>query len=228
MHVKDKGRYVLQLISLEKDMTKQKQAEVLKKQQEKEKAKAQAKANRDKTDDTNKPRAHKPKGKALHPDQIKSSKKGKGTPRALDDNRLPNVPQSDRDTQDEDILIGYEDIVPDDGEEPLSPDRIGFYTFFLKGQGNPPDLMGVNDDQLLTIQNDLRERLKARDKARERAVAVKLCELEQKHEFANAQFLKHFAQVSDLLEPTVKDAQAKVKLADKTFVPIIDIKCFGI
>ena len=39
------------------------------------------------------------------------------------DNRLPNDTQSDEDTQDEDILIGDEDIVPDDGEEPLGPDK---------------------------------------------------------------------------------------------------------
>ena len=84
--------------------------------------------------------------------------------------------------------------------------------------------MGIEDDQLLTIQNDLHERLKARDEARERAVSNKLCELEQKHEFANAQFLKHFAQVSELLEPTAKDAQAKVKLADKMLMlpPLFD------
>ena len=75
--------------------------------------------------------------------------------------------------------------------------------------------MGIDDDQLLAIQNDLRERLKARDEERERAVTRKLCELEQKHKFANAQFLKHFAQVSELLEHTVKEAQAKVKPADK-------------
>ena len=67
-------------------MTKQRQAEVLKKQQEKERAKAQAEANRDKTDNANKPRSHKPKGKASHPDQIKSSKKGRRTPRTHDDN----------------------------------------------------------------------------------------------------------------------------------------------
>ena len=90
--------------------------------------------------------------------------------RTQNDNRLPNDTQSDGDTQDEDILTGDEDIVPDDGEEPLGPDKIGFYTFFLKGQGNPPDLMGVDDDQLLAIQNDLQERLKARDEARDRAV----------------------------------------------------------
>ena len=61
----------------------------------------------------------------------------------------------------------------------------------------------------------MRERLKARDEARERAVSNKLHELEQKHEFANAQFLKHFAQVSESLEPTAKNTQAKVKPADK-------------
>ena len=84
--------------------------------------------------------------------------------------------------------------------------------------------MGIDDDQLLAIQNDLRERLKARDEVRERAVTTKLHELEQKHEFANAEqkhefanaeSLKHFAQVSELLEPAVKDGQAKVKPADK-------------
>ena len=82
--------------------------------------------------------------------------------------------------------------------------------------------MGVDDDQLLAIQNDLSERLKVKDKARERAVAKKIHELEQKHKFANAQFLKHLTQVSELLEPTVKDGQAKVKLADKMLmIPVL-------
>ena len=129
--------------------------------------------------------------------------------RPHDKNRSLDDIQSDGDTQDEDILIGDEDIVPDDHGNPLGPDKIDFYTFFLEGKCNPPDLMGVDDDQLLAIQNDLQERLKARDEAR------KLHELEQKHDFANAQFLKHFTQVSELLEPTVKDGQAKVKLSDK-------------
>ena len=55
---------------------------------------------------------------------------------------LPHDTQSEGDTQDEDILIWDEDIDPDDGEEPLGPDKIGLYTFFLEGQGNPPDLLG--------------------------------------------------------------------------------------
>ena len=61
----------------------------------------------------------------------------------------------------------------------------------------------------------MRERLKARDEARERAISKKLHELEQKHKFTNAQYLKNFAQVSELLEPTAKDAPARVKLANK-------------
>ena len=73
--------------------------------------------------------------------------------RTHSDNRLPNNPQAERDIQDEDILIRDEGIVPGNNEEPLSPDKI--YTFFLKRQGNPPDLMGIDHDQLLAIQNDL-------------------------------------------------------------------------
>ena len=48
----------------------------------------------------------------------------------------------------------------------------------MKGEGNLPDLLGIEDDQLLTIQNDLHEKMKARDEARERAISKKLHELE--------------------------------------------------
>ena len=126
-----------------------------------------------------------------------------------------NNPPLDPVTQDEDILITDQNVPQDDSDYQVGPDELGFYTFFLEGQGNLPDLMGIEDDQLLAIQNDLHERLKARDEARERAISKKLHELEQKHKFANAQYLKHFAQVSELLESTAKDAPARVKPADK-------------
>ena len=205
-------------------MTKQRCADVLKKQQEKKKAKPQAEKHKDKIDSINRPRPHNSKGKASHADQIKRSQKGRRMARTHDANSALNDPQTDEGTQDKDILTGDDDIVPDDGEEPLGPDKIELYTFFFEGQGNPPDLMGIDDDQLLAIQNDLRERLKARDEERERAVTRKLSELEQKHEFANAQFLKHFAQVSELLEPTVKEAHAKVKPTEKMLMlpPLFD------
>ena len=124
-----------------------------------------------------------------HPDQIKSSKKGKRKPRTGGNARVLNHPPLDLDTQDKDILIADQNVPQDDSDYPVGPDELGFYTFFLEGQGNLPDLMGIEDDQLLAIQNDLHERFKARDETRQRAISKKLHELEQKHEFANAQYL---------------------------------------
>ena len=145
-------------------------------------------------------------------------------PRASRNATVPNDPPPDPDTPDEDPLISDLINTEEDSDYALGPDELGFYTFFLKGEGNPPDLLGTEDDQLLAIQNDLHERIKARDVARERAISKKLCELEQKHEFANTQYLKHFAQVSELLEPTAKDALARVKPADKMLMlpPLFD------
>ena len=131
-----------------------------------------------------------------------------------------NDPPLDPDTQDEDILIADQNDPQHDSDYPVGPDELSFYTLFLEGQGNPPDLLGIEDDQLLAIQNDLRERLKAR----ERAISKMLCELEQKHAFTNAQYLKHFTQVSELLEPKAKDAPARVQPADKMLMlpPLFD------
>ena len=91
-------------------------------------------------------------------------------------------------------------------------------------KATPPDLMGIDDDQLLAIQTDLQERFRVRDKARKTAIAKKLWELGQKHKFANSQYLKHFVQVFELLEPSGKGTQAKVKLADKMLMlsPLFD------
>ena len=128
---------------------------------------------------------------------------------------MPNDPSLDPDPPDEDPLIGDLIDIEEDSNYSLGPDEIGFYTFFIRGEGNLPDLFGIEDEQLLAIQNDFQQRMKARDEARERAMSNKLCELEKKHDFANTQYLKHFAQVSKLLEPTAKDATARVKPADK-------------
>ena len=108
-----------------KELTKQRQAQILKNQQEKERLKAQALEDREKIDkasktkskrptaqpedssenidDTNSPRPQKSKGKASHPDQIKSLKKNR---RASGNARVPSDPPSDPDTPDKDILIG--------------------------------------------------------------------------------------------------------------------------
>ena len=76
-------------------MTKKRQADLLKKQQEE--TKAQADAGKDKPHNANRPRAHKSKGKASQPDQIKSSKKGIRVARTHNGNMLPHDTQSDGD-----------------------------------------------------------------------------------------------------------------------------------
>ena len=62
---------------------------------------------------------------------------------------MPNDLPLDPDTPDEDILIGDLIDPEDDSDYPLGPDELGFHTFFFKGEGNQPDLLGIEDDQLL-------------------------------------------------------------------------------
>ena len=135
---------------------------------------AQPEDNGDNIDDTYSPRPQRPKGKASHPDQIKSSKMNRKMPRARGNTTVPNDPLLDPHTPDEDPLIGDLIDTEEDSDYTLGPDELGFYTFFIKGEGNPPDLLGIEDDQLLAIQNDLHQRMKARDEARERAISKKL------------------------------------------------------
>ena len=47
-------------------------------------------------------------------------------------------------------------------------------------------------------------RMKARDGAREGAISKKLHELEQKHDFANTQYLKHLHKFLDYWNPQQK------------------------
>ena len=220
-----------------KELTKQRQAHVLKtkplenrdnadreSRTRTKRPMAQPEDNGDNIDDTNSPRPQRSKGKVSHPDQIKSSKKNRKTPKASENATVPNDPALDTDTPDDDCLIGDLIDTEEDSDYALGPDEFGFYTFFLKGEGNPSDLLGIEEEQSLAIQNDLHWRMKARDEARERAISKKLHELEQKHDFANTKYLKHFAQVSELLEPTDKDAPARVKPADKMLMlpPVFD------
>ena len=220
-----------------KELTKQRQAQMLTNQQEKWRLKVQTLENTDNVDresrvrtrrptmqpddngdnidDTNSPRPQRSKGKVSHPDQIKSSKKNRNMPRAKGNATVPNNLPPDPYLPGEDPLIGDLIDTEEDSDYSLSPDEISFYTFFIKGEGNLLDLMGIEDEQLLAIQNNLQQRMKARDEARERAISNKLRELQKKHDFANTQYLKHFAQVSELLEPTARDATARVKPANK-------------
>ena len=151
-------------------------------------------------------------------------KKNRKISRAKGNATVPNDPSPDPDLPEEDPLIGDLIDTEEDSGYSLGADEIGFYTFFIKGQGNLPDLMCIEDKQFLAIQNDLQWGMKARDEARERAISNKLHELKKRHDFTNTQYLKHFAQVSELLEPTARDTTARVKPADKMLMlpPLFD------
>ena len=139
-----------------KELTKQRQAQMLKNQQEKGRLKTQTLENTDNADtesrtrtkrpmtqpedngdnidDTNSPRPQRSKGKASHPDQIKSLKKNRKTPRAQVNATVPNDPPLDPDTLNEDPLISDLIDTEEDCDYALGPDEIGFYTFFIKGK----------------------------------------------------------------------------------------------
>ena len=129
---------------IRKQMTKDRKVQLLKKQQEKNLALAQAAQAADEKAKQNKPNRPKPptksKGKVMHPDQIKSSQKGKKstTKNANDQNDPPSDIQLDSDS---DIMIETligDDVEPlDDSENPLAPNEVGMYTFFIEGQATP-------------------------------------------------------------------------------------------
>ena len=70
--------------------------------------------------------------------------------------RVNDTNPNDDDNEDEIIpFIGDQLVMPDDGDDPLSPDEIGIYTLFFEGEGNPSDLEGIDNAQLRLIQTDL-------------------------------------------------------------------------
>ena len=45
-------------------------------------------------------------------------------------------------------------------------DEIGIYIFLVEDEGNPSNLMGIEEEHLKQIQEDIQKRLKERDEAR--------------------------------------------------------------
>ena len=62
---------------------------------------------------------------------------------------------------------------------------IGIYEFLIHGDPNPPDLEGVDKDQLLEIQQNIQDRLKERDEEREKNITKRMKQYEQKYDFIN-------------------------------------------
>ena len=78
--------------------------------------------------------------------------------------------------------------------------------------------MGIEEEHLKQIQEDIQVRLKERDETRERNITKKMQEFEKKYDFVNGQLLKSIAQVSELLNPDNTASAGRVKSADKMII----------
>ena len=99
------------------------------------------------------------------------------------------------------------------------------YEFLIQGVPNPKDLEGVEEVQLLDIQQTIQEKLKERDEERERNITKRMKEYEEKYDFINKALLESVAQITEMItsdHPTA--AAARIKLADKMvmFLPLFD------
>ena len=96
----------------------------------------------------------------------------------------------------------------------FDPTDMQVYEFFIQGAPNPKDLEGVEEDQLLEIQRTIQEKLKVRDAERERNIAKRMIQYEQKYDFINKALLESVAQITEMTKSDHPTTAARVKLAD--------------
>ena len=97
---------------------------------------------------------------------------------------------------------------PDSGD-------IGIYEFLIEGAPNPPDLEGIEEDQLLQIQRNLQDKLKQRDEEIEKNITKRMKQYEEKCNFINKALLESIPHITEMTKTDYPMASAKVKSADK-------------
>ena len=114
-----------------------------------------------------------PHGKAKYSSQIKTSSKYRTVhAELLLGNPLPGSQTTMK-------VHGYK---PDSGD-------IGIYKFLIEGAPNPPDLEGIDEDQLLQIQQNIQDKLKQRDEEREKNITERMKQYEEKYDLINKALL---------------------------------------
>ena len=121
-------------------------------------------------------------GKAKYPSQIKiSSKYRTASTESLLGNPLP----------------GSQATVKVKGHKSDSGD-IGMYEFLIEGAPNPPDLESIEGDQLLQIQQNIQDKLKQRDKEREKNITKRMKQYEDKYHFINKALLESITHITEM------------------------------
>ena len=106
-----------------------------------------------------------PRGKAKYPSQIKTSSKY----RTVRTEPLLGQPPSRQSSH-------YGGHKPDS-------DDICVYKFLIEGAPNPPDLEGIDEDQLIQIHQNIQDKLKQRDEEREKNITKSMKQYEEKYDF---------------------------------------------
>ena len=85
----------------------------------------------------------------------------------------------------------------------------------IEGAPNPPDLEGIEEDQLLQIQQNIQDKLKQRDEEREKNITKRMKRYEEKYDFINKALLESITHITEMTRTDHPMASAKVKSADK-------------
>ena len=83
----------------------------------------------------------------------------------------------------------------------------------IEGAPNPPDLEGIEEDQLLQIQQNIQDKFKQRDEEREKNITKRM--KQEKYDFINKALLESITHVTEMTQTDHPMASAKVKSADK-------------
>ena len=121
-------------------------------------------------------------GKAKYPSQIKISSKY----RTAHTEPLLGDP-----------LPGSQATMKVNGHNPDSGD-IGINKFLIEGAPNPPDLGGIEEDQLLQIQQNIQDKLKQRDEEREN-ITKRMKQYEEKYNFINKALLESITHITEMI-----------------------------
>ena len=101
---------------------------------------------------------------------------------------------------------------------------VHIYEFLIQGAPNPCDLEGIEEDQLLEIQQNIQDKLKQRDEERERNITKRMKQYEEKYDFINKVLLESVMYIIEMTKNDHPTALAKVKSADKMVMlpPLFD------
>ena len=85
----------------------------------------------------------------------------------------------------------------------------------IEGAPNPPDLEGIEEYQLLKIQQNIQDKLKQKDEEREKNITKRMKQYEEKYDFINKALLESVTHITEMTQTDHPMASAKVKSANK-------------